>query len=279
MESINYTIIIPHFGDPGLLSRAMASVPSRDDVELLVEEDTGRKGAGYARNRALDRARGKWILFLDSDDFFEPVALSLLDRHADDEAEVICFNIRAVHSDTLLPSERQSEKTRLLEKYASRPADLDFFCRYCYPEPWGKMIRRELIVREGIRFDETVCANDYMFSVLCGLNAGKVAYDPSVLYVVTERPGSVSSGYIDRPDKLQSRMDVYWRVQRLFDSRGIRLHPFYGLWMMCRMEGGEVFEMAERFRKDHSISRFRILKGCLERILRKRLRTGVPNNA
>ena len=32
----------------------------------------GKKGAGYARNRGAEMARGKFLLFLDADDFFNP---------------------------------------------------------------------------------------------------------------------------------------------------------------------------------------------------------------
>ena len=70
-----FSIIIPHRGDVSLLERAIASVPVRDDIQLLVEEDTDGCGAGYARNRALGKASGEWLLFLDSDDYFTPDVL------------------------------------------------------------------------------------------------------------------------------------------------------------------------------------------------------------
>ena len=266
---ILYSVILPWHKDDDLLRRARESVPQRADTELIAIEDKDRLGAGRARNEAIKKASGKWLIFLDSDDFFTPGAFSVLDRHAADEADVVYFNV----------SGRPAEKQRLLAAYASRPACLEFYCRYCYPEPWGKMVSREFVLREGIRFDSTLCANDYMFSVLCGLKAGRVAYDDAAIYEVTEREGSVSSKYFDSPLKLRDRLDVYWRVQQELDRAGVRLYPFAGIWMMCRKEGGEAYSIASEFRINQSISRVKIWADCCRRILRKRLRMGVPYNA
>lgn len=268
---IRYSVIVPFRGEPELLKRALASVPARDDVEVLTVEDADGRGAGWARNQALGKAQGEWLVFLDADDYFAPDAFPLMDAHDADVADVVYFNVKAVMSDSGLPSARQADKQRLLAAYASSPARLEFFCRYQYPEPWGKMVRRAFVQREGIRFDETVCANDYMFSVLCGLKACQVAYDPGVLYVVTEREGSVSRAYFDTARKLEDRLSVYWRVQQAFDAAGVSLQPFYGLWMMCRKEGGAVLEQARRFCAAQGISRLRLWRGCAVRVLKKRL--------
>lgn len=269
-----FSVIIPHRGSSALLQRAVASVP--EGAEILVQEDPEGRGAGWARNQALRRACGKWVVFLDSDDYFTPEALALLEKHAHDPADVVYFAVRSVLSDSGEKSSRQDAKLHFLEHYANRPRELDFYLRYLYNEPWGKMVRRELIDREGILFDETSCANDYTFSVLCGLKAGTVAYDPGVLCVITEREGSVSHRYFDRPEKVQDRLKVYWKVQGLFDAAGIPLYPFYGLWMMCWKEGAG--KESEAFRKASGISRLTICLGCLKRIIRKRLHIGVPYN-
>jgi len=274
---IRYSIIVPWHSKDALLERALSSVPSREDVEVIPIEDVERRGAGWARNVGLDRASGKWVLFMDSDDFFEDGFLDLLDRHFDDEADVVYFGVRAVVSETLEPSQRVAQKIGRLHKYASDPAKIGFYCRYCFAEPWSKMVRRSMVVEKGIRFDETSCANDFYFSVQCGVHAGKVAYDPSVLYVVTERIGSVSRNYFDTPQRQLDRLWVYWRVQLLLDKNRIPLYPFYGLWMMCRKKGAEEYRLAREFCSQNGIGPLRIAWGCLRRIVRKHLKWGVPN--
>ena len=90
-----YTIIIPHKNTPQLLQRCLDSIPIRVDIQIIIVDDFSDstivdfnnfpgsnrlnveiyltkegKGAGYARNVGLTKAKGKWILFADSDDFF-----------------------------------------------------------------------------------------------------------------------------------------------------------------------------------------------------------------
>ena len=103
----NFTIVIPHKNTPTLLERLVDSIPPRDDLEIIVVDDHSDAdvvdfnhfpckdraglavvmnkechGAGYARNCALPLAKGRWILFADSDDFFNSGFNEFLNRGA-----------------------------------------------------------------------------------------------------------------------------------------------------------------------------------------------------
>lgn len=296
-----YSIIVPNRNHPELLRRALDSVPSREDVEIIVVDDASDpslidrqaypglerddchvvftsegKGAGYARNVGLDHASGEWLVFLDSDDLFADGFLSLLDNHCEVDDDIIYFGCKSVDSETLLPSYRLEYRSELLERYAGRPELIEFHNRYMHTEPWGKMIRRDFILRERIRFEETVCANDYLFSVVSGHKARKVSYDPSVLYCLTSRDDSLSKQFFNTPRKVWDRMLVYWHVQQFFRKENVPLYPFYEFWEQYTRESPEVARMAEPFRKDQHISRCTLALGILRFKFRKRFHIGVP---
>lgn len=299
---IRYTVIVPSRNHPELLRRALSSVPQREDIQLIVVDDasdpsrvdfahypglerpgcqviftTEGKGAGYARNVGLRHAQGQWLVFMDADDFFADGAFGLLDRHAGSPADIVYFGCRSVFSDTLEPSPRMDNRHLLLERYCGQPALLECYNRYFHTEPWGKMIRRELVAREQITFDETSCANDYLFSVVSGHRAARVDFDPGILYCVTTREDSLSARFFDTPQKTRDRLDVYWRVQQFLDREGVRLLVFYRFWLLCRREGGETARhLTQQFRREHHISRLQIAWGCLRFRLYRRLRLGVP---
>ena len=47
----------------------LRKLASKDDRITIITQDN--QGAGAARNAGLDMSRGKYVLFLDSDDFFD----------------------------------------------------------------------------------------------------------------------------------------------------------------------------------------------------------------
>ena len=270
---IDYSIIIPSKNLPNLLERALASIPRRDDFQVIVVDDasdpaivdfdrypglddprvevvftTEGRGAGYARNVGLERAAGRWTLFLDCDDFFTPDCLDLLDAHLDDPADIVCFNITSAYSDDLSYSPRHLSRSEYFTRYDGPKRE--FCCRYLYTEPWGKMFRTSFLrpspdtgataskpspapavnpALSRFRFDETPVANDFKFSILTGLAAIRITTDARPLCCITERHGSLSHDFCKTPEQLSTRLAVYSDVQSLLDAAGVKSYPFYKL--------------------------------------------------
>ncbi len=92
------TVIIPVFNQEKLVIRAIESIPSRKDIEIIIIDDGSidntwntlldyrsenlnkkdiillynedNKGVGYTVNRGYDNAKGKYVVLLGSDDYF-----------------------------------------------------------------------------------------------------------------------------------------------------------------------------------------------------------------
>lgn len=244
-----YSIIIPHHNVPTLLERCVRSIPQRDDVQVIVVDDNSDgnenylkkysflqrknlvfvptvegRGAGYARNVALTIAEGKWLLFADSDDFFVSNFLNLLDEYSDTQADVVYFNIKSVFSDDITKEGgRDIGKQKLFELYHINKDETLF--RLYYPEPWGKMVRREMVKVHQIKFDETRVANDFYFSTQVGCLAKSIEVVNKPLYVVTLRPNSLSYRYGDTKEKLLTRIDVGIRVYHFRNKLGYKVTP------------------------------------------------------
>ena len=246
---IKYSIIIPHHNVPILLERCVNSIPQRDDIQIIVVDDNSvnndtylekyaflqrknlifvptfeGRGAGYARNVALTKAEGKWLLFADADDFFVSNFMDLLDEYYDTQADVVFFNIKSVFSDDVTKEGgRDKAKQKLFNDYYTNRDDNLF--RLNYPEPWGKMVRHEMIKKHHIKFDETRVANDYYFSTQVGCLARTIQVVDKPLYIVTLRPNSLSYGYGDTKEKLLTRIDVGIRVYHFRNKLGYDVTP------------------------------------------------------
>ena len=219
---INYSIIIPHHNIPTLLRRCLDSIPERDDIQVIVVDDNSDpnrvdfksfpgidrknveiyytkegKGAGFARNIGLKHAKGKYLIFADADDYFEDGLDKLLDRHLISLDDITYYGITCKDSDTLevvTNDPREFKYTNLMDNYFKTYDNslLNWKPTNILNVPWGKIIKRDLITRYGILFDEVMAGNDMLFSLKCSLCATKITASPSKLYCVTTRLGSLS---------------------------------------------------------------------------------------
>ena len=234
--TLSFTIIIPHKGIPDLLMRCLKSIPVSEDIQVIVVDDnsadadtylgrypelsrsylefirtTKGGGAGYARNVALEHAKGKWILFADADDFFVDDMSEIIYSLVDSEADVIYFNL----------------------------TDGDEWpVRFRLPTPWGKMVKRDLLVKYSIRFDEIVYSADVYFSLLVGYYAEIIKVVNKVLYVVTCRSDSLSADFCSKPGELEQRAEVTFRCDIFMLQNGFcreRMSRGY-LTKMCNQD-------------------------------------------
>lgn len=211
---INYSIIIPHKNCPDLLERCIDSIPQRTDTEIIVVDDNTPDfdfsalncskrddirfvkcskcgGGGAARNVGLSIASGKWVIFSDSDDTFCTENLNfVMNKYETSEDELIFFGINCLDSETLqkIPNAKSSYIA-----FINDPKEPIEKCRYMIKVPWGKMIKRELILKHRIKFDETRVGNDAWFSLQVGYCAAKVSIDKIPIYNWLVRVGSVTS--------------------------------------------------------------------------------------
>ena len=233
--SPTFSIIIPHKDIPDLLMRCLRSIPVSEDIQVIVVDDnsvgadtyleryselsrpylefvrtTKGGGAGYARNVGLEHAKGKWILFADADDFFVDDMSEIIYSLVDSEADVIYFKNKAVLSDNIsIRANRSSYLNVRIDQYL---ADGDEWpVRFKTYVPWCKLIKRNLIVKNDIRFDELMYSNDVYFSLLTGYYSKIIEVVTRVLYVVTARSNSLAANFCSKPGELEQRAEVAFR--------------------------------------------------------------------
>lgn len=151
-------------------------------IKVLQQEN---QGAGVARNKGLSAATGEYVIFLDSDDFFEEKLL-----------EKLCSQIEETNSDVVVcRSDRFTQKTNksvacpwtirkeLLPKenpFSSKAVQKDFFMIFVW-WPWDKLYRKSFIERIGIRYQNLRTTNDLFFVAGSVLKANNISYIDDVL--------------------------------------------------------------------------------------------------
>jgi|TARA_B110000240_G_scaffold191706_1_gene234701 glycosyltransferase involved in cell wall biosynthesis len=212
---INFSIIVPHKDSVKYLLRLLDSIPNNDDIQVIIVDDNSSiqvvkqlqnielknnidivfcdisKGAGGARNIGLSKAKGKWILFADADDYFSNNFSSLTKRYRDSECDIIYFGTDSITSEAK-GSYRHERYMKLVVDYLDDKNKEDAL-KYYFTPPWGKMISRELIEKNNIQFDEVIASNDVMFSIKTAYFAKNIEAYKDKLYMITLSKGSTTN--------------------------------------------------------------------------------------
>lgn len=240
---IVFSLIIPYYNNPDMLARLLHSIPQRNDLEVIVvddksdvgikkyaeimgdnkwihflKNDTGKKGAGVCRNIGLDFATGYWVIFADSDDLFENNFEHILDTYKDRDEDILYFypTSRFYENDSL--ASRHIEFCDMLDQYVQKRDRLnELRLRFEMVSPWSKFIKRDVLEKNNIRFEDTRVANDVFFCRKLGVYATKIVVIQDTFYSVTEREGSLTT-MVDR-ESFNIRRDVFVRSYEYVHDR------------------------------------------------------------
>lgn len=244
-DTILYTVVIPHYNIPELLERCLQSIPVKENIQVIVVDDCSPNAADYicdipalsrpfvefystpeggsagrARNVGIEHAKGRWITFLDADDLFVPEVGEILERYKDRPEDLIFFQAKSVMSNDLSkPSDRNLFKFHFEEYFRSGN---DHMLRFEFDVPWGKFIKKSFIDAHHLRFEEVRYSNDTLFSAKLGVFGRSIFVAPEILYIVTERSGSLTAGKVQTTMEWETRLKECLKVQTLLDKNHVK---------------------------------------------------------
>jgi glycosyltransferase involved in cell wall biosynthesis len=288
----DFEIIVINDGSPDTKEFEAVLQPYLDGIVYLKQEN---RGAGAARNVAIEHSRGELLAFLDGDDIWLPEFL---------ESQV-CFlrkgGFDLVYSDALMFGMPSADGKRFMD---SAPSDggvdvnsiLDFSCNVITS---GTVARRQAVARAGMFEWEKVRAHDFHLWLRMLKNGARIGYQKKVLLKYRVHLDSLSGNSVER---VQREIDVFDRVRKTIDlddvQKGIVDRQVAGLKADLDVEQGKsfllsgdfssaraAFEKANRYRGSFKLGLIIRLIGIAPRLLLKfyRLRRAgeialVPNS-
>lgn len=256
------------------------SYKSKDDRVKIISQEN--KGLAAARNVAVRQARGKYVLFLDSDDYLEKDALiEVYDLAESKSLDLVMFKIINFDNETYETSKFPYFEMNFLKKTVDGEV---FTWRHVQKYLFnisvtcpGKFFRMDLI--RNLRFPEGLIFEDNVFFMEVIFKAKRIYFYDKYLYYRRLRNDSITNSYYD---KFSDCVEIYDLVEeslrqsgkyRIFSTQlfNRKCKDFFSRFAMVSDEYKKDFydKIKDNFLKNQkSLERDGILYKCSKRSLK-----------
>ena len=167
----NIEIICINDGSPDNSQKIIDKYKNRYS-NIVSIEDTNH-GQGYARNKGINLAKGKYIMFLDSDDTLELDILSkMCDIIEKKNSDVVVSDINKIIND-------QKVHFKNYHHYSNKD---NINLMLSHPGPVAKLYKKEIFLKNNIKFLEKVYYEDLAMTPILSIYIDKVSYVEEPLY-------------------------------------------------------------------------------------------------
>ena len=150
-----------------------------------------------------------------------------MNRFFDTDSDMVLFKAQSVDSDTLESSNRNENINNRIDE-CLRGSITAKEASIRVQSPWCRLIRRNFVERNKIKFDEVMACNDAMFCTKATCLAAYVEVCPEPIYVVTYRQGSLWNSRKNNPGNYLIRLEVQIRRNKYVRPYGFKQLPIMG---------------------------------------------------
>lgn len=245
-----YSVVIPHYNSVELLCRMLNSIPSRNDIQIVVVDDNSpslaksqlkaltrqgleiyfeneNKGAGHARNVGIEYVKGEWLIVVDSDDEFSCNAFEIFDENTKDHIDYLCFMSEALDEETKLPTKEFVPANFAVSGFVRRQSKKEYnYFKYRNMVCWNKLVSMKYINEHHIRFEECLVNNDVFYALQVCYYSDRFKVIPDKLYIYYINTKSLT--HANR--SMEKEFQFYLQAQKrngYCKALGLTHYPFY----------------------------------------------------
>ena len=258
MVDFLFSVIIPIYNSCDCLNRCIASIVNQSfqNYELLLIDDGSTDGSeiicdeyaskydrinvfhkqnggvGSARNLGLAKARGKFIIFVDSDDEVETDFLSVIQNYLNDDVDLIHYGWYYKDGKHTLKHDVCKVSTCLTLKEVCRKNIFHGFV-------WSYVFKKDIIKKNKLSFSTNLnYAEDWEFILKYYLHVNKMMILEDCLYRQVMRPGSATNRELGEK-YINDNFEMYCNIMRISASNPRFIRNFYkrrikdiNMWMV-----------------------------------------------
>lgn len=209
------SIIIPVYNAEKVINRCIDSIVNdiKENTEIIIVDDGStdnsyevckgyesqydfiriihkeNEGVSVARNVGIENSRGKYIFFLDADDWLEKGWSNAVSKFLNEDWDMVAFAYRIVYpnpkkNNTVSPYETGGLSVQDVYSTLASTADMNF----C----WGKLLSNQFVKNNNIKFPVgKKIGEDVDFQIDILENNGKMYYEDFLIVNYYQEPNSV----------------------------------------------------------------------------------------
>ena len=245
MERPLVSIIVPVYNVEDYLERGLNSIRAQtwDRLEVWLANDASTDGSlalcrrfesedsrfhvldlphggvSAARNATMDRARGKYLQFMDGDDYLTPDATETLVRTAEATgADLTVAHFYRVSGERCSPrghikGERVMTRGEFAQEMCKAPAN------FYYGVLWNKLYRRSIVEAEGLRCPEELSwCEDFLFNLEYLRHIRLAAAVPKPIYYYIKREDSLVMTRATLRNTIEMKRTTFACYKRLYQA-------------------------------------------------------------
>lgn len=224
----NFEIVLVDDGSVDDSSKICDDFAQKENRVVVYHQENA--GVSAARNKGLELACGKYVAFVDADDWIDSnVCETFVKACEKQDYDLFCFS--AIYSSQkkdvlslLLPGDvelfSQKQKEELLCKMMTPWAPwYSFNCNTRFAgSVWAKFYRAEVLKNSDIRFSlETIVSEDVLFNVLSFDSFDKIGYSTKAFYHYRVQDDSAQNRY--RPNSMKYFGFVIDQIQQWLEEK------------------------------------------------------------
>lgn len=175
----------------------------RDDRIVVLSQLN--RGAGAARNKGMDVARGQYLAFVDSDDWVSEKLVEKMTAHMEQYNADICVFGQMIFHDYVTGERETRQKVRMHElpdKPVFSHNDLgSHVFTWCHGNASDKFFKRAFVEAADLKFQEQRTTNDHYFTRAAIMLASRITVIDEPLYTSIR----------NTPTSLQASRELSWR--------------------------------------------------------------------
>lgn len=184
--------------------------------------DRPNSGVSATRNHAIARASGKYIQFVDSDDWLDVNATRLLVERAEEEqADLVIAHFCRVDGDKTSVY-GFLDRTDLMDKHEFARHLMEEPANFYYGVMWNKLYRSDIIQTHNIRCNEAMhWSEDFLFNLEYIRHADRFCALQTPIYYYRKNDKSITASAMSLGNTLSTKRSLFGYYKALYTELGL----------------------------------------------------------